>query len=52
VEKQVGKKVYSLDCMAENPALCAYYEQIGFTYHGETQSKGWKAALCEKKVQK
>jgi GNAT superfamily N-acetyltransferase len=46
----VGKKFIRLDCMAENPALCAYYEQVGFTHRGETQGKGWKAALYEKKV--
>jgi RimJ/RimL family protein N-acetyltransferase len=48
----MGKKFIRLDCMAENPALCAYYEQAGFTYCGETRGKGWKAALYEKKVQK
>jgi RimJ/RimL family protein N-acetyltransferase len=46
----MGKKFIRLDCMAENPALCAYYEQVGFTHRGETQGKGWKAALYEKKV--
>ena len=48
---EVGKKFIRLDCMAENPALRAYYEQAGFIYRGETQGKGWKAALYEKKVQ-
>lgn len=34
------KKFIRLDCMAENLALRAYYEQVGFTYRGETQGKG------------
>lgn len=46
------RKYIRLDCMAENPGLCAYYEQAGFVYRGETQGKGWQAALYEKKVQK
>ena len=49
---EMGKKFIHLDCMAENSALCTYYEQVGFTYRGERRGKGWKAALYEKKVQK
>jgi ribosomal protein S18 acetylase RimI-like enzyme len=45
-----GKSYLRLDCMAENPALCAYYERAGFTYRGEVQGKGWKARLYEKKI--
>lgn len=45
-----GKSYLRLDCMAENPALCAYYERAGFTYRGEVQEKGWKARLYEKRI--
>ncbi len=45
-----GKSYLRLDCMAENPALCAYYERVGLTYRGEVQEKGWKARLYEKRI--
>jgi len=54
-EEQVaaaGKGYLRLDCMADNPALCAYYERNGFTARGVVQEKIWRAALYEKKVSK
>jgi ribosomal protein S18 acetylase RimI-like enzyme len=43
-----GKRFLRLDCMAENPALCDYYERAGYTCPGEISGPGWKAALYEK----
>ena len=45
-----GKRYLRLDCMAENAALRRYYEQAGFAYRGDIESKGWKASLYEKQV--
>jgi ribosomal protein S18 acetylase RimI-like enzyme len=45
-----GKRYLRLDCMAENTALCAYYERAGFHYRGETRGKGWAASRYEKQV--
>jgi ribosomal protein S18 acetylase RimI-like enzyme len=43
-----GRRYLRLDCMAENPALRAYYERAGYTCRGEFSGQGWKAALYEK----
>ena len=45
-----GKDFLRLDCMAENQALCEYYERANFEYRGEIQGKGWRGRLYEKKV--
>lgn len=39
-----------LDCMAENHALCTYYEQSGFTRCGEAHHNAWNAKLYEKNL--
>jgi len=45
-----GKTYLRLDCMAENPALRAYYEAAGFTYRGDVRGKTWSASRYEKRV--
>ena len=50
-ERQVadaGKTHLRLDCMAENTALRAYYEQAGFTHVRDVFGKTWGASLYEK----
>jgi len=43
-----------LDCMAENPSLCTYYEQAGFISCGDKDIQSgqflWKARLYQKEV--
>lgn len=50
-----GRKYIRLDCMAENPVLCAYYERAGFISCGlkEIQYKHilWKARLYQKEAE-
>ena len=41
-----GKTFLRLDCMADNAALCAYYERYGFTCRGII-GENWKASLYE-----
>lgn len=39
-----------LDCMAENPRLCHYYEELGFLNVGQkSYPNGWKSNLYEMK---
>ena len=45
-----GKNFLRLDCMAENSALCEYYERADFEYCGEIQGKGWRGRLYEKRI--
>jgi ribosomal protein S18 acetylase RimI-like enzyme len=40
-----------LDCMAENPALCAYYRRAGFDSCGHISGPGWNAEKFQKRVQ-
>src|SRR5207249_4921570 len=42
------KHFLRLDCMDDNPSLCAYYEKLGFKRAGVKQGTGWSAALYEK----
>lgn len=44
-----GKAFLRLDCMADNAALCTYYERWGFTCRG-TIGQSWKANIYEKSV--
>ena len=44
-----GKTFLRLDCMADNAALCAYYERDGFTCRGVI-GQNWKASIYEKSV--
>ncbi|HJT56732.1 MAG TPA: GNAT family N-acetyltransferase [Ktedonobacteraceae bacterium] len=46
-----GKNFLRLDCMAENVALCEYYERANFESRGEIQGKGWRGRLYEKRIQ-
>jgi ribosomal protein S18 acetylase RimI-like enzyme len=41
------KRYIRLDCWGENPALCQYYEQLGFTYCGQVQQGPYLAALYQ-----
>jgi ribosomal protein S18 acetylase RimI-like enzyme len=46
-----GKSYLRLDCWAENQALRAYYERIGFTFCGRRDfPNGWSCGLYEKKL--
>jgi GNAT superfamily N-acetyltransferase len=45
-----GKNFLRLDCMAENQALCEYYERANFECRGEIQGKGWRGRLYEKRI--
>lgn len=47
---KAGKSFLRLDCMAENSALCEYYEYAGFECRGEIQGKGWRGRLYEKRT--
>lgn len=44
-----GKTFLRLDCMADNSALCAYYERTGFTCRGII-GQNWKSGIYEKSV--
>ncbi len=44
------KSLVRLDCMAANPRLCRYYEEVGFQYVGQKSfPNGWKSNLYEMK---
>lgn len=47
--KHAGKSFLRLDCMADNSALCAYYERYGFTCRGII-GENWKSSIYEKNV--
>jgi GNAT superfamily N-acetyltransferase len=49
-EIKARKPFVRLDCMAENPDLCRYYEEEGFIAQGQrVLSTGFKVRLYEKK---
>jgi GNAT superfamily N-acetyltransferase len=44
-----GKRFLRLDCWADNPRLCAYYEAAGFQPRGEYDyNESWRGRLFEK----
>lgn len=47
---RAGKTFLRLDCMAENLALCEYYERANFVCRGEIQGEGWRGRLYEKRI--
>jgi GNAT superfamily N-acetyltransferase len=47
---KVGKTFLRLDCMAENAALCEYYERANFLCRGEIEGNGWRGRLYEKRI--
>ena len=47
-----GKNFLRLDCMAENSALCEYYERANFESRGEIQGEGWRGRLYEKSIRR
>lgn len=47
--KQAGKTYLRLDCMADNAALCAYYERDGFIRRGII-GESWKSSIYEKNI--
>lgn len=49
IEVQIlGKHNLRLDCWADNPALCSYYQRAGFTPCGSYEANGWRGVLMEK----
>jgi GNAT superfamily N-acetyltransferase len=46
-----GRTLLRLDCPAANPALCRYYERLGFRPAGEVAGAGWRAARFERPVE-
>lgn len=49
VAMDAGKTFLRLDCMADNAALCTYYERYGFTCRGII-GENWKSSIYEKSV--
>ncbi len=47
---RAGRPYLRLDCIADNPRLCAYYEQAGFTRVADGVSKESRLARFEKPV--
>ena len=46
-----GREYLRLDCLADNPGICRYYEQAGFITVGETlHADGTRLRLCEMRV--
>jgi ribosomal protein S18 acetylase RimI-like enzyme len=45
--RQKGKEFLRLDCWADNPALCRYYESAGFLPKGQVQLNHWRAMRYE-----
>lgn len=48
--RTLQKRYLRLDCAAERPKLCAFYERHGFRWIGECTVEGFEAALYEKAV--
>lgn len=45
-----GRRYLRLDCRADNPALCGYYERAGYLRRGDAAAGWYRAALYEKEV--
>jgi len=52
IAKGAGKKCVRLDCNADNPKLCGFYESQGFKVAGAKRwvEKDWNVRLYEKEV--
>ena len=48
--RRAGKDYLRLDCWAENPALCAYYERAGFERRKTITLDAFPIALYEKRI--
>ena len=48
--RALGKRYLRLDCAAERPKLCAFYERRGFRWMGECTVDGFNAVLYERDV--
>ena len=49
--KQQGRRFLRLDCWADNPRLCAYYEASGFQPRGEYGfNEWWRGRLFERSL--
>ena len=48
--RTLQKRYLRLDCAAERPKLCAFYERHGFRWVGECTVDGFNAALYEKRI--
>jgi ribosomal protein S18 acetylase RimI-like enzyme len=45
-----GRTLQRLDCMAENPRLCRYYVDLGFSDRGVKQDGNWSARRFERTI--
>jgi GNAT superfamily N-acetyltransferase len=48
--REKGKSVLWLDCWADNPELCHYYERAGYEPRGLLVVNDWRARLFEKQI--
>lgn len=49
--REAGKRGVRLDCWADNPRLCRYYEEAGYVRVGESEGYGgYRLALYEKAI--
>jgi GNAT superfamily N-acetyltransferase len=47
---EAGKEFLRLDCMAENPKLCAYYQRAGFSDRGIGHDEKYSWQRWERKI--
>jgi phosphopentomutase len=45
---EAGKPYLRLDTTSRNPAICAYYERLGFEQRGINENAGWKPMRYER----
>ena len=45
-----GRTLQRLDCMAENPRLCKYYADLGFSDRGVKQEATWRTRRFERMI--
>ena len=49
--RRAGRDFLRLDCLADNPAIRTYYEQVGFAHRGDLVVNGRNMSLYERRVQ-
>jgi GNAT superfamily N-acetyltransferase len=47
-----GRDYLRLDCLADNPGIRAYYEQMGFEHRGDLVANGRNMSLYERRIQR
>jgi GNAT superfamily N-acetyltransferase len=47
---EAGREFLRLDCLADNPAIRTYYEDLGFQHRGDTVADGRTLSLYERAV--